>query len=83
VARALPRQLAEAHGNPWQYRRLDTLAVTVLDSKSCAPQPVAVAPWLDGSDQGEAKRLGTQATTAQVTPVRVPARRLLSGAQVP
>ena len=60
--------LAEAFGNPWGYRRLDTYAARApglhrSDDQSDGP----ARAWLHGSVAVQG-RIGTEATTAQVTP---------------
>ena len=60
------RQLAAAHGNPWEYRRLRTVGINVLKS---AGRPSPAVPWLDGGADGKTENMGSTENTAQVTPV--------------
>ncbi|MGI9420902.1 MAG: NAD(P)/FAD-dependent oxidoreductase [Geminicoccaceae bacterium] len=64
----LHAELADAHGNPWGYRRLDTFgAVADMKGGLAIDRRGASLPWLraDVMVQGQ---LGTTETTAQVTP---------------
>ena len=64
----LHAELADAHGNPWGYRRLDTFgAVADMRGGLAIDRRSASLPWLraDVMVQGQ---LGTTETTAQVTP---------------
>ena len=64
----LHAELAEQFGNPWEYRRLNTIAIKHFtrqkDRTTCKR-----APWVDGASERE-QVLGSPDTTAQVTPVR-------------
>ncbi len=65
----LHAELADAHDNPWGYRRLDTFAAGAdMRGGSATGRRSASLPWLsaDVMVQGQ---LGTTETTAQVTPV--------------
>lgn len=64
----LHAELADAHGNPWGYRRLDTFgAFADTRGVSTNHRRNASLPWL-GGDVMVQGQLGTTGTTAQVTP---------------
>jgi hypothetical protein len=42
-------ELAEKHGNPWEYRRLNTISVKMTGYKASMVKQV---PWLDKVDEG-------------------------------
>ncbi len=58
------RTLAETHGNPWGYRRLDTYAADNRCNTSDVGAPLS---WLNPTIQVQGQ-LGDETTTAQVTP---------------
>ena len=64
---ALHAELAAEHGNPWGYRRLDTLSVAASARRRLGNAGTGGPGWLDPAAQVN-RRLGTAATTAQVNP---------------
>ncbi|EGD78551.1 FAD-dependent oxidoreductase [Salpingoeca rosetta] len=74
----LHASLAEEHDNPWEYRRLNTIAVKHF-TRSKDKVRTKSTPWIDGSSSKE-QVLGTPETTAQVTPGKF-VRALMQAAQ--
>ncbi|HEX6143975.1 MAG TPA: FAD-dependent oxidoreductase [Geminicoccaceae bacterium] len=66
----LHAELAEAHGNPWGYRRLDTLSVVASARRRLGDRGGREPPaWL-AAEALVQQRLGHPATTAQIHPAR-------------
>jgi len=61
----LHQELADAHGNPWGYRRLDTYAAQARGARS--PASSSALPWLEAGVRVQGQ-LGSAETTAQITP---------------
>lgn len=61
----LHQALADAHGNPWGYRRLDTYSAIAGMERPFGDSPAL--PWLR-ADMFVQDQLGSVETTAQVTP---------------
>jgi glycine/D-amino acid oxidase-like deaminating enzyme len=63
----LHADLAAEHGNPWGYRRLDTLSVAASARRRLGGSAGARPAWL-ASEALVQRRLGTPETTAQISP---------------
>jgi glycine/D-amino acid oxidase-like deaminating enzyme len=65
---ALHAEVAAAHGNPWGYRRLETLGVAMgAGRRPGAARDPSLPSWIAAGARLQ-HRLGTPATTAQVHP---------------